>query len=116
MQNSYTINTIILFLISCIAVLGNHSESEGKKSAKTHCATSHVFPDRSLLDKNSWAQGLLPQLAELMSVDAYYNHYIANGVSPDCKKKLAERFIYWENKGAETYKRCYLPEANGGRW
>ena len=94
MQNSYTINTIILFLISCIAVLGNHSESEGKKSAKTHWATSLVFPDRSLLDKKTWAQGVLPQLAELISVDAYYNYYIANGVYPDYKKKLAERFIY----------------------
>ena len=43
MQNSYTINTLILILISCIAVLGNHSESEGKKSAKTHCVFKNAL-------------------------------------------------------------------------
>ena len=43
MQNSYTINTISLILISCIAVLGNHSENEGKKSAKTHCVFKNTL-------------------------------------------------------------------------
>ena len=116
MQSVYTIVALFIMLISSIAVLCNHSKNEGEKLVKMHCAISYVFPNSSLLEKNLWAKGVLPQLAELMSVNAYYNHNTTNGVSPYYRKKQAESFIYWKNKVANAYKRCCFPEANDGRW
>ena len=94
MQNAYTIVALFIMLISSIAVLCNHSENEGEKLAKTHGATSHVFPHPSVLDKNSWAYGVLPQMSELMSVNAYYNHYTANSVSPGYKMQARQRVLF----------------------
>ena len=54
-------------------------------------------------------------MAELLYIDAYYNHFTANGVSPDYKNKSAKSFIYWKNKVANTYRGCCFPEANDGR-
>ena len=35
---------------------------------------------------------------------------------PDYKNKPQESFIYWENKGNNTYNRYTFAEANDGRW
>jgi FG-GAP-like repeat len=83
LQKTYVIVALFIVLISCIVVLCNHSESEGEKLAKIHCASCHVFPDPSLLDKKSWTEGVLPQMAELMNVDAYYNPYTTSGPDGD---------------------------------
>ena len=94
MQNAYIIVALFIMLISSIAVLCNHLENEGEKLAKTHGAASHVFPHPFVLDKNSWSYGVLPQMSELMSVNAYYNHYTANSVSPGYKKQARQRVLF----------------------
>jgi FG-GAP-like repeat len=83
LQKTYVIVALFIVLISGIVVSCNHSESQGEKLAKTHCASCHVFPDPSLLDKKSWTEGVLPQMAELMNVDAYYNPYTTSGPDGD---------------------------------
>lgn len=39
------------------------SSSRGEELSRTYCGSCHVFPEPSLLDKKSWAQGVLPQMA-----------------------------------------------------
>ena len=49
--------------------------AEGEKLAAIHCASCHALPSPSLLDKKTWNQHVLPQMAELMFVDSYYNPF-----------------------------------------
>ena len=53
--------------------------AEGEKLAAIHCASCHALPSPSLLDKKTWNQHVLPQMAELMFVDSYYNPFNASG-------------------------------------
>ena len=40
----------------------------GEKLARTYCAACHVFPEPGLLDKRSWQEGVLPQMAPRLGV------------------------------------------------
>jgi hypothetical protein len=42
--------------------------SAGEKLAKIHCQSCHEFPDPSLLDVNSWEEGVLPQMGPRLGV------------------------------------------------
>ena len=59
------------------------SLKEGRELARIHCASCHQFPDPSLLDKKTWVGTVLPQMAELMYVDLYYNPYSTSGPEGD---------------------------------
>lgn len=41
--------------------------SDGERLAHTYCAACHAFPDPSLLDKNTWRTGVLPQMVQRLS-------------------------------------------------
>ena len=45
-----------------LLVLGS-CMGQGEKLARTDCAACHAFPDPSLLDKKTWQDGVLPQMA-----------------------------------------------------
>lgn len=60
----------LLFTLSC------KSESEGEKLAKTYCASCHLFPEPNLLDKATWKNNILPEMAtqlglQLVNGEAY---------------------------------------------
>lgn len=60
----------LLFTLSC------KSESEGEKLAKTYCASCHLFPEPTLLDKATWRNNILPEMAtqlglQLVNGEAY---------------------------------------------
>ena len=40
----------------------------GERLARTYCAACHAFPEPSLLDKHSWLEGVLPQMAPRLGV------------------------------------------------
>lgn len=44
------------------------SPPPGERLARTYCAACHVFPVPSLLDKRSWQEGVLPQMAPRLGV------------------------------------------------
>lgn len=44
-------------------------EQKGERLAKLYCGSCHLFPDPSLLDKKTWDNGVLPQMALRMGVD-----------------------------------------------
>jgi hypothetical protein len=40
----------------------------GEKLAKTYCASCHLFPEPALLDKASWTNGALPEMAKWLGL------------------------------------------------
>jgi hypothetical protein len=42
--------------------------SAGEKLAQVHCQSCHEFPDPSLLDVNSWQEGVLPQMGPRLGI------------------------------------------------
>jgi len=53
------------WILSCA---GNEDFHEGHKLAQAHCGSCHQFPNPSLLDKNTWEQSVLPQMALRMGI------------------------------------------------
>jgi VCBS repeat protein len=55
----------VVLALACVSLAGctGPKQSEGEKLARKHCAACHVFPEPRLLDKKSWEEGVLPQMA-----------------------------------------------------
>lgn len=49
--------------------VGCSSQTEGERLAKQYCISCHAFPDPGLLDKNTWQQSVLPEMAFRMGLD-----------------------------------------------
>lgn len=60
----YPVILVILFLWSC-----GSPEKKSERLARKYCASCHAFPEPSLLDKNTWEKGVLPQMAFRMGLD-----------------------------------------------
>jgi FG-GAP-like repeat len=43
--------------------------AKGERLAETHCASCHLFPEPSLLDKKTWEHGVMPEMAFRMGLD-----------------------------------------------
>lgn len=61
----------------------DNTVAEGEKLARVHCISCHAFPEPALLDKNTWATGVLPKMAELMYVENHYDPNNASGTLGD---------------------------------
>lgn len=69
-----TPNINILRIIACFSFIGLlftvscNKQSEGEKLAQTHCASCHLFPEPSLLDKTTWKNNVLPVMAQQLGL------------------------------------------------
>jgi hypothetical protein len=71
----------LLFTLSC------NKQSEGEKLAQTYCASCHLFPEPSLLDKTTWKNNVLPIMAKQLGLQ------IVNGEAyPDIQKNDNGKF------------------------
>ena len=114
MQKTYAIVVSLVILISLIAIFCSHPENEGENLAKMHCVSCHQFPDLALLDKKIWTENVLPQMAELMSVDIYYNPYSTSGPDGDIKVKgVRSDNLFPNEKNKAEYKHWDAGTANG---
>jgi hypothetical protein len=54
-----------LVVFACVVLAGCNRPhpSEGEKLARQYCAACHAFPEAKLLDKKTWEEGVLPQMA-----------------------------------------------------
>src|SRR5688572_9699 len=55
---------IFLSILSC-----ENSQNKNEQIAKQYCSSCHAFPDPSLLDKKTWDQKTLPEMAFRMGLD-----------------------------------------------
>jgi len=57
----------------------NKSEQEaGETVAKNYCASCHIFPDASLVDKKTWAKNILPVMGNKLGIKYYGGQPYAN--------------------------------------
>jgi hypothetical protein len=89
--------------------------TEGEKLARIHCVSCHAFAEPSLLDKNTWSQGVLPRMAELMYVDKYYDPYNINGPQGDMPDSRAAPESLFPYEKWEKIVKYYLANAPAAR-
>jgi FG-GAP-like repeat/FG-GAP repeat len=53
-----------------VASCNRARQSDGEKLARAYCSACHAFPEPQLLDKRTWQQGVLPQMAPRVGVNA----------------------------------------------
>jgi FG-GAP-like repeat len=67
------ISPIILALLSIIFYTCSRTDlAKGERLARTHCASCHLFPEPSLLNKKTWENGVMPEMAFRMGLDFTY--------------------------------------------
>jgi hypothetical protein len=83
---------------------GNDSSVQrGKALAAVYCQSCHLLPDPSLLDKNSWAEGVLPAMGPHLGIFAYGTKlYPAKRNDPNVDKNYYPSqqmisFLQWQN-------------------
>jgi hypothetical protein len=89
---------LVLTSLSVAACDRSPRESDGEKLARTYCTACHSFPEPQLLDKKTWQEGVLPQMAPRVGVSAKslyeetsrnpYMAVLAKGVSDDQWEKI----------------------------
>ncbi len=107
---------LFCFSIGCNSA-GNKKIAEGKELAHTYCVSCHAFPDPSLLSKKTWGD-VLPKIAELMYVDAYYNPYNISGAEgdrPASRVAPEQLFPYEKWEKIVRYYIATAPEQQPGR-
>lgn len=57
-----TRNRLTLLLL-CSAIASCQRTSDGARLARANCSVCHAFPEPALLDKKTWQDGVLPQMA-----------------------------------------------------
>lgn len=76
--------------------------TSGEELARAYCASCHAFPEPQLLDKNTWQNGVLPQMAPRVGVHAQslsaemsrspYMSVLSKRVAPEEWQKIVEYF------------------------
>lgn len=56
---------LFVILFSCLS-----QSQKDERTARQYCGSCHVFPEPSLLDKSTWAESVLPQMAFRMGVES----------------------------------------------
>ena len=64
---------VLVLLVVLVVALAFYScltpEEKDERTARTYCSNCHLFPDPSLLSKQVWLKGVLPQMAFRMGRD-----------------------------------------------
>ena len=90
---------------------------EGDELSHVYCASCHLFPEPSLLNKKTWSD-VLPKIAELMHVDAYYNPFDISGPEgdyPATRVGKDQLFPYEKWEKIVKYYMATAPEQQPGR-
>ena len=68
---------IVIFIISC-----NFEVDKEQQLARTHCGSCHQFPEPVLLDKTTWREGVLPQMAKYLGIDPIFQSPLNDKAKP----------------------------------
>lgn len=78
---------------------------EGKRIMQQHCGTCHMPVSASALDRETWVDGVLPQMASRVGIDRIWGEYYPNAnvsgksISLSEWRKIVE---YFENEAPDT--------------
>ena len=78
-----------------------HCSPSGERLAHSYCAACHTFPEPALLDKNTWRNGVLPQMIERLSGPdltvggsrSPYMTVLAKPVSQDARDRIVAFYL-----------------------
>lgn len=70
-------NVCLLYLLFCAAVIPFSCQevSREEQIARHYCSSCHLFPEPSLLDKDTWKKNVLPAMAGKLGVSTYKGEY-----------------------------------------
>jgi hypothetical protein len=68
-RSRYTTSLRNATLLFMILLMGCSQESKDERMARRYCSSCHLFPEPSLLDKETWERGVLPEMALRMGLD-----------------------------------------------
>src|SRR4030081_2964647 len=81
-----TIRTHVLAVtlaVACVSIAGcGPRRSDGEKLARARCASCHEFPEPELLDKTTWQEGVLPQMALRLRVPREKSSFLEGPGNP----------------------------------
>lgn len=95
----------VVYLFSCVS-----PQNKGERLAKQYCAGCHQFPNPALLDKNTWSNSVLPQMAFRMGVDYSMLSSISSGDYPAVMSVLPGQAMVTPEEW-EAIKNYYMLEA-----
>lgn len=85
----FILTTVIIGSLSIVFYTCRESDlTKGERLAKNHCSSCHLFPDPSLLDKKTWKDGVMPEMAFRMGLDISKMF-----VMPDADREAAKRSL-----------------------
>ena len=66
------VNTLFLCFstLTLVFLFGCNPQPQGEQLAKQYCGSCHAFPDPSLLDKATWKESVLPEMAFRMGLNS----------------------------------------------
>ena len=79
--NAFHMMFVVLVCISCNnseGLFADKNLKEGSTLSKKYCASCHQFPEPWQLDKNTWAQHVLPKMAPYVGFEFYAGSYMAS--------------------------------------
>jgi hypothetical protein len=98
-------------LLCCQANDKGDTLAKGEALAKSHCATCHLLPDPSLLDKKTWREGVLPAMAEQFGIEVLQgNIYLPNKNSTLSGRDWQALVTYYESLAPDSLLQPKLPE------
>jgi hypothetical protein len=63
-----TASTLLLLTILVWCTSACDTERQGRQLAENYCGSCHLFPEPNLLDKKTWREGVLPEMAVRMGM------------------------------------------------
>src|SRR5881628_2884931 len=93
---------VLCGVLSILAACRKPQPTSGEELARAQCSSCHAFPEPTLLDKSSWQNGVLPQMAPRVGVKAQslydemsqspYMRVLPKPVSPEDWEKIVGYF------------------------
>ncbi|MDQ6635228.1 MAG: VCBS repeat-containing protein, partial [Gemmatimonadota bacterium] len=71
-------------LAACLSIVGctGSTKPEGERLARARCASCHEFPEPQLLDRKTWQDGVLPQMALRLRVPKEKSSFLEGPSNP----------------------------------
>lgn len=109
---------LVIIIVELFVLCKNESEQTGEELAKIYCSNCHLFTEPELLDKETWVNGVLPNMGLRLGIkDSTINPYAAltradstlvkeRNIYPEqaviTKEQWTKIVNYFEQKAPET--------------
>ena len=86
---------LVIFVIVALFDCCKTTDKEAEKLAQTHCGSCHQYPEPTLLDRTTWEQSVLPQMAIMCGIPSEIAKIPANkkGITYDMTVQSASQLI-----------------------